>query len=131
MRCGASGGVGQRSKDGMTDRERMTVLQAAEALRVSDDTIRRGLAGKGPLAELLRDAGRRDNSGRWMIELTAADVERHRTPHSRLRQPTPPETPLAPLAEGDAANLRELVDTLRAAMDAATAAHRAELERLE
>src|SRR5215217_6797708 len=131
MRCGASGGVGQRSKDGMTDRERMTVLQAAEALRVSDDTIRRGLAGKGPLAELLRDAGRRDNSGRWMIELTAAEVERHRTPLPRHRQPTPPEAPLTPLAEGDAATLRDLADTLRIAAEASAAAHAAELERVQ
>jgi hypothetical protein len=114
----------------MADRERMTVLQAAEALGVSDDTIRRGLAGKGPLAELLRDAGRRDNSGRWMIELTAADVERHRTPHPRLRQPTPPEAPLTPLAEAKAARLRELAEAARSAADAALASHREEIERL-
>src|SRR3954466_15319525 len=119
MQCGASGGVGQRSKGGMADRERITVLRAAGARGVSGATIRRGLAGKGPLAELLRDAGRRDNSGRWMIELTAVDVERHRTPHPRLRQPTPPETPLAPLAEVDAAKLRELAETARSVADAA------------
>jgi hypothetical protein len=114
----------------MADRERMTVLQAAEALRVSDDTIRRGLTGKGPLAELLRDAGRRDNTGRWMIELTAAEVERHRTPHPRLRQPTPPEAPLAPLAGVEAAKLRELAEAARSAADAELASHREEIERL-
>jgi hypothetical protein len=114
----------------MADRERMTVLQAAEALGVSDDTIRRGLAGKGPLAELLRDAGRRDNSGRWLIELTAAEVERHRTPLPRLRQLTPPEAPQVPPAEGDAASLRDLADTLRITAEAAAAAHAAELGRL-
>src|SRR4051812_43334785 len=115
----------------MADRERMTVLQAAEALRVSDDTIRRGLAGKGPLAELLRDAGRRDNTGRWTIELTAAEVERHRMPLPRLRQLTPPETPRAPLAEVDLTSLRDLADTLRISTEAAAAAHAAELERVQ
>ena len=48
----------------MVDRLRLTVAEAAEALAVSDDTIRRGLAGTGPLADLLRDAGHRDNTGR-------------------------------------------------------------------
>ena len=40
----------------MADKRRMTVLEAAEALGMSDDTIRRGLEGKGPLADVLRDA---------------------------------------------------------------------------
>ena len=115
----------------MADRERMTVLQAAEALRVSDDTIRRGLVGKGPLADLLRDAGHRDNTGRWMIELAAAEVERHRSPLPRHRQHTPPETPLAPLAEVDAASLRDWADTLRITTEAAAAAHAAELDRIQ
>lgn len=115
----------------MVDRERMTVLQAAEALRVSDDTIRRGLAGKGPLAELLRDAGRRDNTGRWMIELTAVEVERHRSPLPRLRQLTPLGTPQALLAEANMTSLRDLADTLRISAEAAAAAHAAELERVQ
>ena len=108
----------------MADRERMTVSQAAEALGVSDDAIRRGLAGKWPLADLLRDAGSRDSSGRWMIELTAAEVERHRMPLQRHRQLTPPEAPLGPLAEGEAAPIRDMAE-------AAAAAHAAELERLK
>jgi hypothetical protein len=114
----------------MAERERVTVLQAAEALRVSDDTIRRGLAGKGPLAELLRDAGRRDNTGRWTIELTAAEVERHRSPLPRIRQPTLPEVPHVPLADADLVSLRDLADTLRVSAEAAAAAHAAELDRL-
>lgn len=111
----------------MTDRVRMTVLQAAEALGVSDDTIRRGLEGKGPLADLLRDAGAKDNTGRWMISLTAEAIERNRSLGRRNRQHTPPE---APLAEAETATLRKLAEVLRTASGAATASQKEELERL-
>jgi hypothetical protein len=114
----------------MADRVTMTVLEAAQALGVSDDTIRRGLEGKGPLRDLLRDAGHKDNTQRWVIELAPEAIERNRSLGRRHRQRTPPETPLAPPAEADAASLRELADTMRSAADAAAEAHRAELERL-
>ena len=92
----------------MADRLRLTVAEAAEALGVSDDTIRRGLAGTGPLADVLRDAGHRDNTGRWVIELAAEAVERNRS--ARRRQPTPPqEAPAAP-AEAELIRLREQLD---------------------
>jgi hypothetical protein len=101
---------------------------------VSDDTIRRGLAGTGPLAELLRDAGHRDNTGRWVIKLAAEEVERNRS--ARRRQPTQPQEPLAPPADAELARLRERIDALRSAAEAASGvlqrlveAHNAELER--
>ncbi len=97
----------------MADRLRLTVAEAAEALAVSDDTIRRGLAGAGQLADLLRDAGHRDNTGRWVIELTAEEIERHRS--IRRRQPTPPQGPLAAPAEAELPRLRERLDAMRSA----------------
>jgi hypothetical protein len=113
----------------MADRLRMTVAEAAEALAVSDDTIRHGLAGIGPLAELLRDAGHRDNTGRWVIELSSAEeVERNRS--ARRRQHTQPQEPLAPPAEAELARLRERVDALRSAAEAASGAHKEEIQRL-
>ena len=112
----------------MADRQRMTVAEAAEALAVSDDTIRRGLAGTGPLAELLRDAGHRDNTGRWVIELTADELERNR--FARRRQPTQPQVPLAAPAEAELTKLRERLDTLRSAAEAASEAHKEEIQRL-
>src|SRR5215210_370234 len=112
----------------MADRLRMTVAEAAEALVVSDDTIRRGLAGTGPLAELLRDAGHRDNTGRWVIELAAEEVERNRS--ARRRQPTQPQEPLAPPADAELARLRERVDALRSAAEAASRAHKEEIQWL-
>jgi hypothetical protein len=112
----------------MADRQRMTVTEAAEALAVSDDTIRRGLAGTGPLAELLRDAGHRDNTGRWLIELAAEKVERNRA--VRRRQPTQPQDSLAPPADAELARLRERVDALRSAADGASGAHKEEIQRL-
>jgi chromosome segregation ATPase len=111
----------------VADRVRMTVLQAAEALGVSDDTIRRGLEGKGPLADLLRDAGSKDNTGRWMIALTTEAIERNRSLGRRHRQHTPPE---APLAEAETASLRKLAEVLRTASGATTASQKEELERL-
>ena len=112
----------------MVDRLRLTVAEAAEALRVSDDTIRRGLAGTGPLADLLRDAGHRDNKGRWIIELAADAVERNRS--ARRRQPTPPQEPPAAPAEAELIRLRERLDTLRSAAEAASGAHKEEIQRL-
>jgi hypothetical protein len=112
----------------MADRQRMTVAEAAEALAVSDDTIRRGLAGTGPLADLLRDAGRRDNAGRWVIELSAEQVERNRS--ARRRQPTQPQEPLTSPAEAELIRLRERLDALRSAADAASGAHKEEIQRL-
>jgi hypothetical protein len=112
----------------MVDRLRLTVAEAAEALAVSDDTIRRGLAGTGPLADLLRDVGHRDNTGRWVIELTAKEIERHRS--IRRRQHTPPHEPLVPLAEAELAQLRERVDALQSATEAASVALREEIQRL-
>jgi hypothetical protein len=115
----------------MGERLRLTVLEAAEALGVSDDTIRRGLSGTGPLADLLRDAGHRANDGRWIIELTAEAIERHRAPTRRQRlQHTAPDLPPASQAEAEVVRLRERVDALRSAAEAAAAAHREELERL-
>jgi hypothetical protein len=101
----------------MVERLRLTVLEASEALGVSDDTIRRGLEGKGPLADLLRDAGIKDNTGRWIIELSTEAIERHRSPVRRSRQHTPPESPQG----------TNLVDALRSA----TAVHAAEVQRLQ
>jgi hypothetical protein len=112
----------------MADRLRMTVAEAAEALAVSDDTIRRGLAGTGPLADLLRDASRRDNTGRWVIELTAAEVERNRS--ARRRQPTQQQEPLTAPTEAELARLRERLDTHRSAAEAASVAHKEEIQRL-
>jgi hypothetical protein len=112
----------------MVDRLRLTVAEAAEALAVSDDTIRRGLAGTGPLADLLRDVGHRDNTGRWVIELTAKEIERHRS--IRRRQHTPPHEPLVPLAEAELAQLRERVDALQSATEAASGALKEEIQRL-
>ena len=70
------------------------------------------------------DAGSRANSGKWWVELTAA-LEQNRTSLPHLRQP-----PQAALAEADVAALRELVETLRSATEAAAAAYTAELDRL-
>jgi vacuolar-type H+-ATPase subunit I/STV1 len=112
----------------MADRLRLTVAEAAEALAVSDDTIRRGLAGAGPLADLLRDAGHRDNTGRWVIELTAEEIERHRS--IRRRQPTPPQGPLAAPAEAELPRLRERLDAMRSAAESASGAHKEEIQRL-
>jgi hypothetical protein len=115
----------------MAELQRLTVLEAAEALGVSDDTIRRGLEGKGPLAELLRDAGRRGNDGRWIIELASEAIEQNRTiPRRQRLQLTPPNLPPALSAETEIARLKERVDALRSAAEAAEAAHRAELQRL-
>ena len=112
----------------MVDRLRLTVAEAAEALGVSDDTIRRGLAGTGPLADVLRDAGHRDNTGRWVIELTAREIERHRS--IRRRQHTPPQEPPAAPAEAETVRLRERLDALRTAAEAASGAHKEEIQRL-
>jgi hypothetical protein len=117
-------------RGGMADRVTMTVLEAAQALGVSDDTIRRGLEGKGPLRDLLRDASHKDNTGRWVIELAPEAIERNRSLGRRHHQPTPPEAPLTPPADPEMAALRELAAGLRAAADTAAEAHRAELERL-
>lgn len=114
----------------MAERVNITVLEAAERLGVSDDTIRRGLEGKGPLRDLLRDAGHKDNTGRWVIGLTLEAIERNRSLNRRHRQLTPLETPLAALAEADAASLQKLADTLQTMADAAAAAHTAEIQRL-
>ena len=112
----------------MADRLRLTVAEAAEALGVSDDTIRRGLAGTGPLTDVLRDAGHRDNTGRWVIELAAEAVERNRS--ARRRQPTPPqEAPAAP-AEAELIRLREQLDAIRSAAESASGAHKEEIQRL-
>ena len=95
---------------------------------MSDDTIRRGLAGTGPLADLLRDAGHRDNTGRWVIELAAEAVERNRS--TRRRQPTPPQEPPAAPAEAELIRLRERLDALRSAAEAASGAHKEKIQRL-
>jgi hypothetical protein len=112
----------------MAERQRLTVAEAAEALAVSDDTIRRGLHGKGPLADLLRDAGRPDNTGRWIIELTAEAIQQNRA--HRRGQPTPSELTPAPPAESELAWLRAQLGSLRSAAEAASGAHREEIQRL-
>src|SRR4051812_17664483 len=113
----------------MPDRMRMTVVEAAEALSVSDDTIRRGLAGTGPLADLLRDAGHRDNTGRWIIELDVTQVaERSRS--SRRRQHTQPQEPLAVSAEAELIRLRARLEVMSTAADSAGVSHKEEIQRL-
>jgi len=112
----------------MADRLRLTVAEAAEALAVSDDTIRRGLAGTGPLANVLRDAGHRDNTGRWVIELATETVERNRS--ARRRQPTPPQEPPAAPAEVELVQLRAKLDAIRSAAESASGAHKEEIQRL-
>ena len=72
----------------------MTITGAAQALGYSADTIRRGvIKGTGPLAELLRDAGRKGNDGQWIVSLTDAQIARHRK--SSISPPMLPQAPPA------------------------------------
>jgi hypothetical protein len=69
--------------------DHLTIAEAALALGYSADTIRRGVVrGTGPLADLLRDAGRKTNEG-WIISLTDEQIARHRK--VSISQPTPPQ----------------------------------------
>jgi cell division septum initiation protein DivIVA len=69
----------------------MTIAETAQALGYSADTIRRGVVkGAGPLAELLRDAGRKGNDGQWIVRLSDEQIAQHRKPAS-VSQPTPPQ----------------------------------------
>jgi hypothetical protein len=75
-------------------RDYLTIAEAAQALGYSADTIRRGVVkGAGPLAELLRDAGRKGNEGQWLISLSDEQIARHRK--ASIGQPTPPQEPPA------------------------------------
>ena len=57
----------------------LTLAEAAKALGFSVDTVRRGVTrGTGPLSDLLRDAGRRTNSGQWVITLSDTQIIQHR-----------------------------------------------------
>ena len=69
--------------------DHLTIAEAALALGYSADTIRRGVVrGTGPLADLLRDAGRKTNEG-WIISLTDEQIARHRK--VSISQPMPPQ----------------------------------------
>ncbi len=64
-------------------RDHLTIAEAALALGYSADTVRRGVVkGTGPLADLLRDAGRKGNEGQWLISLSDEQIARHRKPAS-------------------------------------------------
>jgi hypothetical protein len=74
--------------------DHLTIAEAALVLGYSADTIRRGVVkGAGPLADLLRDAGRKTNEG-WIISLTDEQIAQHRKPAS-AGQPMPPQAPPA------------------------------------
>jgi hypothetical protein len=76
-------------------RDHLTIAEAALALGYSADTIRRGVVkGTGPLANLLRDAGRKGKEGQWLISLSDEQIARHRKP-AGISQPTPPQAPPA------------------------------------
>jgi hypothetical protein len=76
-------------------RDHLTIAEAALALGYSADTVRRGVVkGTGPLAELLRDAGRKGNEGQWLISLSDEQIARHRKP-AGIGQPMPPQAPPA------------------------------------
>jgi hypothetical protein len=72
----------------------MTIAETAQALGYSADTIRRGVVkGTGPLANLLRDAGRKGNEGQWVVSLTDEQIAQHR--RASISQPMPPQVPPA------------------------------------
>jgi hypothetical protein len=76
-------------------RDHLTIAEAALALGYSADTVRRGVVkGTGPLAALLRDAGRKGNEGQWLISLSDEQIARHRKP-AGVGQPMPPQAPPA------------------------------------
>ena len=72
-------------------RDHLTIAEAALALGYSADTVRRGVVkGTGPLADLLRDAGRKGNEGQWLLSLSDEQIARHRKP-AGICQPMPPQ----------------------------------------
>jgi hypothetical protein len=72
----------------------MTIAEAARVLGYSADTIRRGVVkGAGPLAGLLRDAGRKTNEGQWIVCLSDDQIARYRKPG--IGQPELPQGPPA------------------------------------
>lgn len=76
-------------------RDHLTIAEAALALGYSADTVRRGVVkGTGPLAELLRDAGRKGNEGQWLISLSDEQIARHRKP-AGVGQHMPAQAPPA------------------------------------
>jgi hypothetical protein len=83
-------------------RDHLTIAEAALALGYSADTVRRGVVkGTGPLAALLRDAGRKGNEGQWLISLSDEQIARHRKP-AGISQPTPPQASPAYASIGSA-----------------------------
>jgi hypothetical protein len=83
-------------------RDHLTIAEAALALGYSADTVRRGVVkGTGPLAALLRDAGRKGNEGQWLISLSDEQIARHRKP-AGISQPTPLQAPPAYASMGSA-----------------------------
>jgi chromosome segregation ATPase len=85
----------------------MSIADAARALGYSVDTVRRGVVkGVGPLADLLRDAGRRQQDGQWLVTLTAQQIEGNR---KRIGQHEPASNAVAQAGIDDA-----LVTELRA-----------------
>lgn len=111
----------------------MTIAEAARALGYSVDTVRRGVTkGTGPLGGLLRDAGRRDNSGQWTVSLTPAQITQHK---KRLDQDSQhrPATIAAAQASPDDALVQELrrhMARLEADLDRERRDHAADRQRL-
>src|SRR4051812_22637492 len=131
----------------MDSDRRLSVKEAAEALGVSEDTIRRGITrGSGPFGDLLRDRGIRTDDGRWMVRLADADVERHARPalrrirlgvHTLTDEPVAPQRPAADatvfrqrIAELEA-ELKSLRDENATGNERLARSHAAELERLQ
>lgn len=95
--------------------QRMTIAQAADALRLSRDTIRRKLK-RGEIK------AHRANDGSWLVEVEAP------APAALLTQPMqqPPMQPDAPLVQ----ELRDRIGELKAELERVQQAHREELGAL-
>src|SRR4051794_12366169 len=99
-------------------RDHLTIAEAALALGYSADTVRRGVVkGTGPLADLLRDAGRKGNEGQWLISLSDEQIAHNRNP-AGVGQPMPPQAPPAyasprPPEPADPASIGQHEEVLR------------------
>jgi hypothetical protein len=99
-------------------RDHLTIAEAALALGYSADTVRRGVVkGTGPLAALLRDAGRKGNEGQWLISLSDEQIARHRKP-AGVSQPMLPQAPpayasISPPEPADPASIGQHEEVLR------------------
>jgi hypothetical protein len=98
--------------------DHLTIAEAALALGYSPDTVRRGVVkGTGPLAALLRDAGRKGNEGQWLISLSDEQIARHRKP-AGVSQPMLPQAPpayasISPPEPADPASIGQHEEVLR------------------